>query len=38
MLALLAECADAATTDQPHYAMLARELADADGVAACRRR
>lgn len=30
MLALLAECADAARADQPHYAMLARELADAD--------
>jgi Ser/Thr protein kinase RdoA (MazF antagonist) len=29
--ALVAECADAATTDQPHYAMLARELAEADG-------
>ena len=31
MLALLAECADAAQADQPHYVMLARELADADG-------
>jgi Ser/Thr protein kinase RdoA (MazF antagonist) len=31
MRALLTECADAATADQPHYAMLARELADADG-------
>jgi Ser/Thr protein kinase RdoA (MazF antagonist) len=31
MQALLAECADAATTDRPHCAMLARELADADG-------
>ena len=31
ILALLAECADAATADRPHYAMLARELADADG-------
>jgi Ser/Thr protein kinase RdoA (MazF antagonist) len=31
MLALLAECADGAAADQPHYAMLARELADADG-------
>jgi Ser/Thr protein kinase RdoA (MazF antagonist) len=30
--ALLAECADAAApADQPHFAMLARELADADG-------
>jgi Ser/Thr protein kinase RdoA (MazF antagonist) len=29
--ALLAECADAAPADQPQYAMLARELADADG-------
>jgi hypothetical protein len=31
VLALLAECADAATTGQRHYATLARELADADG-------
>jgi Ser/Thr protein kinase RdoA (MazF antagonist) len=31
MLALLAECADAAPADEPHYATLARELADADG-------
>ena len=32
MLALLAECADAATVaDRPHYATLTRELADADG-------
>jgi Ser/Thr protein kinase RdoA (MazF antagonist) len=31
MRALLAECADAAPADQPHYAVLARELADADG-------
>jgi Ser/Thr protein kinase RdoA (MazF antagonist) len=32
MLALLEECADAAApADRPHYAMLARELADADG-------
>jgi Ser/Thr protein kinase RdoA (MazF antagonist) len=29
--ALLADCADAAAADRPHYEMLARELADADG-------
>lgn len=31
VLALLAERADAGAAGQPHYAMLARELADADG-------
>jgi aminoglycoside phosphotransferase len=36
--ALLAEGAQGAPASQPAYAMLARELADADGVTACRRR
>jgi Ser/Thr protein kinase RdoA (MazF antagonist) len=31
MRALLADCAEAAAADRPHHAMLARELADADG-------